>query len=138
MKNRIPFLSLVAVIPSRRNVRSATGRTRPQKNWETDTRISPDVRFSAAWMALLIRSGSISFNSFRRCMRAMIHSLSLPSARGAAAPRAAAASAESSPAAASAPSPAAEGDVEQDPEDGEHQGGMGDEQKKKQDYADDD
>ncbi len=68
MKKRIPFRWRVAVMPRRAKARSATRRTSPQKNRDTDTRISPDVLRSAWRMASSIRRESIARRSALRVM----------------------------------------------------------------------
>ena len=47
IKKRMPFRSLVSAMPRRTKAFSAAGRTFPQKKRETETRISPEVCFSA-------------------------------------------------------------------------------------------
>ena len=62
----IPLRSFVFVIPSRSNARSAACSTFPQKNGATDTRISPEVHFSASRRASSIRWVSSSLMSCPR------------------------------------------------------------------------
>ena len=65
MKKRMPLRSLVAGHAQAAEGAPATGSIRPQKNRDTETRISPDVHRSASSIAALIRSGSIVRISLR-------------------------------------------------------------------------
>ena len=58
-KNNTALCSLVAVMRIRTNACSAAFRTSPQNRGDTETRISPDVCFSALRIASLIRSLSM-------------------------------------------------------------------------------
>src|SRR6516164_8510307 len=64
MKNKTPLRPFVAVMPRRWNAFSASRRTLPQKSGAIETRISPEVRCSAALIASSMRRASIDLTSF--------------------------------------------------------------------------